>query len=193
MRYQTCHPTLVEAIIRRLYEKQTQADIAKHYGLSLSVVANIARARCELSEVIDGRLVARTFGAGGRRRPTCRRCGTEDCPGGYRYETGAGRCGSIGAEERGTGVGERDASGEVGIPGNELTHSRRTLRAIWISKPMLDRVTRIADDNGSTTRAIFERLVAIGMAVQDAPPEAQEILSDVAKERAHAAIHSRRR
>lgn len=191
MRYQTYHPTLVEAIIRRLGEKQSHAQIAKHFGVSACVITKIAKGKSELVEVIDGRIVARTVGAGGRRRPTCRRCGTEDCPGGYRYETGAGRCKSIGAAERGTGVGERDASGEVGVPGKELNHSRRTLRAIWISKPLLDRVTVLADGDGSSTRAVFERLVAIGMAVQDAPPLAQEILNDVAKERAHDAVHSR--
>lgn len=49
----------------------------------------------------------------------------------------------------------------------------------------------MADAEGRTTRAMFERLVAIGMAVQDAPPEAQEILKEVAKERAHDAVHSR--
>lgn len=191
MRYQAFHPTLVEAIIRRLRAKETFTSIAKSYGIDDSYVSRIAHGRSDLVEIIDGTIVARPVGGRGRRKPTCRRCGKEDCPGGYRFETGAGRCSAIGPEERGTGVGERDAAGEVGVPGNRINHSRRTLRAIWISKPLLDRVTEIAENDGSTTRAVFERLVAIGMTVQDAPPEADELLDEVAKERAYDAIHSR--
>jgi hypothetical protein len=61
---------------------------------------------------------------------------------------------------------------------------RKTLRAIWISKTLLDRVTEMAEANGETTRIVFERMLAVALCNPTVTPEAQAMLDEIAKERA---------
>lgn len=58
------------------------------------------------------------------------------------------------------------------------------MRAIWVSKLLLDRVTAVAEENGETTRIVFERMLAVALCNPAVTPEAQALLDEVAKERA---------